>query len=146
MAMANMTLESSLATARFKKIEEVMQDGIPRCIKEIADLCHISRWGCQPYIMDLHLEQKKIHIKKWRTRQIALYVWGDGKDAKQPKKKTVVQIAADYRKRIKKDPDRYEQYLKMHKADKIKRTMRTKPRADVAAAWISTNRETLSEA
>lgn len=134
--MGKMAYNTELSQRRIMKIQHLLRMG-KMTVREIAESIFLSKRWTQGYINHLHSE-KKLHICEYRNVLrcngaglfIAVYCWGDGKDAKKPAPMTKAEIKKKYRS----DPAKIEL---IRERDRLKKkASRLKPKRDWAAAWI----------
>lgn len=134
--MPKMTFNSNLANRRIKLIERALTDQ-KLSLQQLCEAVFLTRFCCRTYINHLK-ELKKVHLCKWRRDEIngkkywvALYTWGEGKDAKRPPKEPHAQRQRrKYKERKKNDPVWHMQMLAKQRARRIK------PKQDIASSWI----------
>lgn len=134
--MAELKFNTELSLRRIEQIQKFLRS-VDATVQEIADNIHMTKRWTYEYVNHLH-DNKKIHIASYRKTVrpnksgswIPVYCWGEAKDAKRPRAKTMAENSKKYRN----NPDRREDLL-----EKNRRKRRLKsivPVRDWTAAWI----------
>lgn len=134
-----MTFQSALGERRIALIQKAIGDK-QLSLKEIHEAVYITR-SCARYYINYLMASNKLHLCKWRHDEIngrqywvALYAWGEGKNAKRPPKETdAKRLKRRYKERKAEDPGWYMQRLAKQ------RLARIKPKQDIASSWIVRN-------
>ena len=120
----------SRSEATLARIESAFRAG-GMTTDELAETVFLSRFWAWEYIKHLKAA-KKIHISKWitvkkgKTVHLPVYAWGEGIDARAPRKKTNAQRLKERRR----DPE-----VRMQESQRAK-LRKIQPKRDWAAAWI----------
>lgn len=131
-----MTFISSLAQRRIEFIQKALT-GQRLSLQQLSEAVFLSRFCCRNYINHLR-ELNKVHLCKWRHDKIngreywvAIYTWGEGKDAIRLKESSAKRQRRKYKERKLADPSWHMQMLAKQKAKRIK------PKQDIASSWIA---------
>lgn len=108
---------SGRAKLRIKAIEKLLSDQVPRTAAAIAQAVHLDKSHGTKYMKYLH-DNKRAFIKKWFRPGCPMWLMGEGRDAKEPKKKTHAQRQSAYHKRMKNDP---EYRMKLQSKNRLRR-------------------------
>ncbi len=134
--MYQMTFTSTAALNRIERIQQLLRHE-PSTIQEIADAVFISLRYATDYIRHLR-EHGQVYICEYRRDDCKvnrvfrpLYAWGTGTDAPSPDRSSRAR-QAEYRARIRADPEKWQRELARRKARRLK------PRRDWTAEWIPT--------
>lgn len=120
----------SRSEATMARVEALLKEK-PMTADDLAEAAFLCRFWAGEYVKHFK-EQKKIHISGWVTVQkgkrvhLPVYAWGDGTDARAPRKKTNAQRLKERRR----DPE-----VRMQESQRAK-LRKIQPKRDWAAAWI----------
>lgn len=106
--MAQMNFTRKPAVAKMAAIQTALTIA-PLSQNQLAEAVNASSGGLRPYIAELR-RTKQIYIHAWDgvTCKYPVWKWGNKKDKKKPPRKTAIQRARKYKKRLfEEDPDKF---------------------------------------